>query len=99
MDPDLLLIFSFVGGTAVALGGMTLLGLRMWLRRLPRTDARELAAIREELRQSIYEELASALEARDREIDELHERLDFTERLLARSRLPQRSEPSDSSPA
>jgi len=92
MDPDLLLIFSFVGGTAVALGGMTLLGLRMWLRRLPHGDT---AAIREELRQSIREEVDSALEARDREIDELNERLDFAERLLAQSRLPKGTEPSE----
>jgi hypothetical protein len=85
--------------TTLSLGGMALLGIRMWTRRLPGSDPKELAkSLREELRQDIRDEVARALESRDVELEELHERLDFTERLLTQGKPATNPEPRDATP-
>ena len=85
--------------TALSLGGMALIGIRMWTRRLPGSDPKELAeSIRQELQQDIRDEVAKALESRDVELEELHERLDFTERLLAQGKPSTSPEQRDATP-
>ncbi len=99
MDPYELIPPLLAVVTALSLGGMALLGIRMWSRRLPGSDPKELAkSIREELREDIRDEVARALESRDIELEELHERLDFTERLLAQGKTPTASEQRDTTP-
>ncbi len=86
MDPELLNPLLAVI-TALSLGGMALLGIRMWVRRIPKSDPDELAdAISRRLRSDIREEVDRALEARDAEMEELQERVDFAERMLTRGR-------------
>jgi uncharacterized Zn finger protein len=87
MDPDLIPMLLAVG-TALSLGGMALVGIRMWVSRFPKPDLDELAeAISERLRQEIREEVSGALESRAAELEELHERVDFAERLLTKGQL------------
>ncbi len=86
MDPELLNPLLAVI-TALSLGGMALLGIRMWVGRTAKSDPDELAeAISRRLRSDIKEEVDRALEARDAEIEELQERVDFAERMLTRGR-------------
>jgi predicted negative regulator of RcsB-dependent stress response len=88
MDPDLFVIFGSLGITGIVLGAMALVGWRMWVHRLPQSDSSELAAsLERRLKESVQEEVARALEDRDKEVEELHERLDFAERLLTQARL------------
>jgi hypothetical protein len=85
--------------TALSLGGMALIGIRMWTRRLPGLNPKELAdSIRKELQQDIRDEVARALESRDVELEELHERLDFAERLLAQGKPSTSPEQRDATP-
>jgi DNA-binding cell septation regulator SpoVG len=98
MDPDLLVIFGTLGITGITIGAMSLFGLRMWIKRMPQQDPQNLAeSLRQELRESVQDEVAKALEARDRELEEVHERLEFAERLLTQARLPQQTD-TDSTP-
>lgn len=70
-----MLIFGSTMVTAVALGGMGLVALKMWLRRSGGLDREELAEV-------VREVVRKELDGRDEQIEDLHERLDFTERLL-----------------
>ncbi len=86
MDPELLNPLLAVV-TALSLGGMALLGIRMWVNRIGKSNPDELAdAISRRLRDDIREEINLAMEARDAELEDLQERVDFAERLLARGR-------------
>lgn len=95
MDPELLNPLLAVI-TALSLGGMGLLGIRMWVRRTPKSDPDELAeAISRRLRSDIREEVDRALDARDAEMEELQERVDFAERMLTRGRAAASDQPPD----
>jgi len=78
-----MLIFAMVVTLISIVGGMTLGGLKMWLKRGGANREEISRLVREELAEAIQEELAAQLEPRDREIEELHERVEFAERLLA----------------
>jgi Mg2+ and Co2+ transporter CorA len=66
---------------------MALVGLRIWVRRVRGGDAEEIAElVSRQLREEIRDEVARALEDRQSEVDELHERLDFAERILTQGR-------------
>ena len=93
MDPDLLVIFGSLGLTGITVAALSLVGLRIWVNRIPQQDTEKLVeTLREELRGSVQDEVAHALEGRERELEDLHERLDFAERLLTQARLPKRAE-------
>ena len=80
-------------GTALALGAMALVGLRIWTRRLPGVNTGEIAeAVSRQLKDEIRDEVARALDDRQGDIDELHERLDFAERLLTQGRSAEAAE-------
>ncbi len=82
--PSLLAVFGALG-----LGAMGLVGLRMWIKHQGVKDPSQLAAsIREQLMGEVRDEIDRALDARQGEIDELYERLDFAERMLSQARLP-----------
>lgn len=69
------------------LGGFTLLGLRMWIGY--RTDRLRLGAGESEAVRELAEavgQLRDEVSLTRQELTELHERVDFAERLLARSR-------------
>ncbi len=86
MYPNLLVPFADLI-TLVGLGCITLIGLRMWIRRGSKLDRRAIAdSIREELHDVIRNEVADALQAHKTGLEELHERLDFAERLLIEQR-------------
>ncbi len=79
-----LLTLVFATGTALSLGAMALVGVRMWTRRVRGPNTQEIAdLVTQQLRQEIRDALAGALEERESEFEELHERIDFAERLLA----------------
>ena len=66
---------------------MALIGLRIWVRRVRGADAEEIAElVSRQLRGEIRDEVSRALEDRQGEVDELHERLDFAERMLTQGR-------------
>jgi hypothetical protein len=89
MDPDLLLILPTATVIIVSLGGFLLTGWRMWLRRPRGVEAAELPdRTRDEIRSIVREEMALMLDARDGELEDLSERIDFAERLLLQARLP-----------
>lgn len=99
MDTDVLMACVSVVTIIVALGGFGLTGWRMWLRASPRLDSAELVdSISRQLRDVIRDEVAVVLEGRESELEELHERLDFTERLLAQAKLPSKSEEREPTP-
>ena len=78
---------------ALGLGAMGLAGIRIWASQARGRDPEELVdSVRERLRDDVRDEIARALESRQSEIDELHERLDFTERMLSQTRLPRGDE-------
>lgn len=84
MIPPLLAVF-----TAFGLGAMGLVGLRIWVSQKRGPDVNELVdVVREQLREDVRDEIDRALEARQSEIDELHDRLEFAERMLSQARLP-----------
>ena len=86
MDPDLLLILPTATIIIVSVGGFLLTGWRMWLRR-PRGEMEELKdETRDQVRLIVRDEMAAMLEARDGELEELSERIDFAERILIRAR-------------
>jgi len=90
MDPDLLLILPTATVIIVSLGGLLLTGWRMWLRRPNGAEMVELPdQFRDQIRSIVRDEMASMLESRDAELEELSERVDFAERLLVRARLPE----------
>ena len=72
--------------TAVSLGGMALVGVRIWARRPRSLTEEEMADVRRRLRDDIREEVTQAFSDRDVEIEDLHERLEFAERVLAQGR-------------
>jgi len=62
----------------------------MWLRRPTALDAATLTEKQRDLiRDTVREEVAELLAARDRELDDLFERIDFAERMLIRARSPE----------
>ncbi len=68
----------------------SLQGWRMWLRRPSVVDSKELtAAQREQIYEAVQEDVAELLAARDGELEDLCERIDFAERLLIRARAPE----------
>jgi hypothetical protein len=88
MDPELIAPLLAVG-TALSLGGMALVGVRMWVNRIRRSDSARLTdEICDRLREEFREEITLALERRETELDELHERVDFAERMLSQGKLP-----------
>lgn len=92
MDPDLLVIFGGIGITGISIAAISLVGLRMWIKGESQKNPETLLeSVREEIRASVQEEVSRALEERDRELDEVHERLDFAERLLTQARLPKQA--------
>jgi len=78
---DLVLIFGSVIVMVTVLGGMTLSGWRYWVRTRNKLSSDELTSA---LQDAIHDEVDRALAARDGELAELHERIDFAERLLSR---------------
>ena len=90
MDPDLMLILPAAVLTVVSVGTISLVGWRMWLRRPTVLGSASLTeAQRDLIRDTIREEVADLLAARDGELDDLVERIDFAERLLIRARAPE----------
>lgn len=81
LDPDLVVIFGSLGATLVTLGGIGLFGFRMWLKHQAMPEE-----LRRQVDEAVRDQVAAALEERDRELEELNERLDFAERLLAQKR-------------
>jgi len=93
MDPDLLLIFGSLGLTAFGVTAIAVIGPRLFGRGSSQEDPeRLLESLREEVRATVQDEIAQALEHRDRELEEVHERLEFTERMLTQARLPKHTE-------
>ena len=89
MDPDLLVIFGSLGLTAVVVTAISVVGPRLFGRGDSQRDPeRLLESLREDVRATVQDEVAQALEHRDRELEEVHERLEFTERMLTQARLP-----------
>jgi len=78
---DLVVVFGSVIVMVTILGGMALSGVRYWVRAKAKLPADEVTPA---LQDAIRDEIDRALEARDGELAELHERLDFAERLLSR---------------
>ena len=89
MDPDLLLILPTATVIIVSLGGFLLAGWRMWLRR-PRgvAEVQLPDQIDDDIRSIVRDEIAAIMDSRDGELVDLSERIDFAERLLLQSRLP-----------
>ena len=78
---DLVLVFGSAIVIMTTLGAMALSGWRYWVRSRTSLPADELTPA---LQDAIRDEVDRALAARDGELAELHERLDFAERLLSR---------------
>jgi hypothetical protein len=92
MDPDLIPLLLTLGA-ALSLGGMALVGVRIWADRIRRSASAQLGdEIYDRLREEIREEITLALERRETELEELHERVDFAERMLSHGRLPREGE-------
>ena len=92
MDPNLIPPLLVVG-TALSLGAIALAGVRMWANRIRRSDSAQLAdEIHNRLREEIREEITLTLERRETELEELHERIDFAERMLSQGQLPREGE-------
>ena len=81
LDIDLVVIFGSVIVMVATLGAMTLSGWRYWVRAKTKLTANEVTPA---LREAIRDEIDRALAARDGELAEIHERLEFAERLLSR---------------
>ena len=77
MDADLVWAIS-IGVAFVSWGAMTLAGWRYWVR----SKASQPVDVTPALEEAIREEVDRALAARDGELAELHERIDFAERVL-----------------
>ena len=86
---DLVLVFGSAIVIMTTLGAMALSGWRYWVRTRVSQPADELTPT---LQDAIRDEVDRALAARDGELAELHERLDFTERLLSRPGVGDREE-------
>jgi hypothetical protein len=78
---DLVVVFGSVFVMVTTLGAMTLSGWRYWVRTKAKLHLDEVTPA---LQDAIRDEIDQALAARDGELAELHERLDFAERLLRR---------------
>ena len=74
--------------TAISLGGMALVCVRMWVSRNRGLNANEMADLREQLREDVRDEVSLALEGHATDVEELHERIDFAERLLTQGQPP-----------
>ena len=82
--PSLLAVFGALG-----LGAMGLVGIRIWANQSRGISLSEsVDSLREQWREDIRDEIESAFDARQSEIDDLHGRLDFAERMLSQARLP-----------
>ena len=93
MDPDLLVIFGSLGLTAIVVTAISVVGPRLFGKGGSEGDPeRLLESLREEVRATVQDEVAQPLEQRDRELEEVHERLEFAERLLTQARLPKNTE-------
>ncbi len=77
MNADLVWAIS-MGVAFVSWGAMTLAGWRYWVR----TKASQPSDVTPALQDAIRDEVDRALAARDGELAELHERIDFAERVL-----------------
>ena len=78
MDADL--VRAIIMGVAfVSWGAMTLAGWAYWVRKKTSMPA---AGVTTELEDAIRDEVDRALATRDGELAELHERIDFAERVL-----------------
>jgi len=77
VNADLVWAIS-MGVAFVSWGAMTLAGWRYWVR----TKASQPVDVTPALEDAIREAVDRALAARDSELAELHERIDFTERVL-----------------
>ncbi len=77
MNADLVWAIS-MGVAFVSWGAMTLAGWRYWVR----TKASQPVDVTPALEDAIGEAVDRALAARDGELAELHERIDFAERVL-----------------
>lgn len=92
--PPLLAVFTSLG-----LGAMGLVGIRMWVNKKSGPDPAELTEIiSRQVREDLRDEIARAIEAREADMEELHERLDFAERLLTQARLPRGKEQESETP-
>jgi len=78
VDADLVWAIS-MGVAFVSWGAMTLAGWTYWVRKKTSMPA---AGVTPELEDAIRDEVDRALAARDGELAEVHERLDFAERVL-----------------
>ena len=78
MDADLVWAIS-MGTAFISWGVMTLAGWAYWVRKKTSMPA---AGMTPELEDAIRDEVDRALATRDGELAELHERLDFAERVL-----------------
>jgi len=81
VDMDLVVVFGSVFVIATTLGAMTLSGWRYWVRTKAKLPVDHVTPA---LQDAIRDEIDRALAARDGELAEIHERLDFAERLLSR---------------
>jgi len=80
VDMDLVVVFGSVFVMVATLGAMALSGWRYWVRAKVKATAEDMTPA---LQEAIREEIDRALAARDGELAELHERVDFAERLLS----------------
>ncbi len=78
---DILAVFGSIFVIVTTLGAMTLSGWRYWVRTKATLPADHVTPA---LQEAIRDEIDRALAARDGELAEIHERLDFAERLLSR---------------
>lgn len=78
MDPDVVWAIS-IGIAFVSWGVMAFAGWAYWVRKKTSMPA---AGMTPELEDAIRDEVDRALGARDSELAELHERIDFAERVL-----------------
>jgi len=81
VDLDILAVFGSIFVIVTTLGAMTLSGWRYWVRTKAKLPVDHVTPA---LQDAIRHEIDRALAARDGELAEIHERLDFAERLLSR---------------
>lgn len=87
---DLVLVFGSLIVIFVSLGAMGLSGWRYWVKTKASMPLDEVTPA---LQDAIRDEIERALAARDGELAELHERIDFAERLLSRPAQAEKEEP------
>ena len=92
MDMDILLAGIFTTAMAVTICGSTLIGWRLWLR--SKTERMNLAG-RDDIERlaEAVDGLHERMQFMQDEIGELHERVDFAERLLTKGDAPEPYKP------